>query len=162
MVKESNIMLRVESEQKGRIAGAAKAAGQSLTHFILEAVMERVAKIESSGPNFPINYSRGHCPLFFRTWCMTASTGGAQSYADVGYSLLQALATECPWDIEEDDWFQSLEDLGELLGLRDSDKEILIWFKKYLPRMLAMIPTRRRQSFIEGLRLRYKEEGIEI
>lgn len=162
MVKESFIMVRVESQKKDRIASAAKAEGKSVTHLIMEAVMERVETIEKSGPVFPLIMSGGHCPKYFQAWCWTASEGGAQGYMDVGFGLLQSLAGECPWEMEEADWFACLEDLGGLLESRESDKEIIDWFKKYLPRFIEMIPPRRRENFIEGMQLRFNEEGIEI
>ena len=124
--------------------------------------MTEVVKIEGSGPIFPNSGSQHHLPTYFRGWCQTASSGGAQSYRWVGRSLLKALAMECPMELEEDEWFQCIETLDDLFASSSSDDEILEWYKEYLPRFVELIPQRRRAIFVEGMRELHNEEGIEI
>lgn len=160
MVKEALVMLRVHAEEKDRIEAAARAAGRSVTDLILEAVMKEVAKIEKADGPKPTR--RGHLPTYFRASCLTASAGGTQSYRWVGRSLVGALASERPLEIEEDDWCQRLEELEQLLALDDSDDDVITWFKENLPRFIAQVPPRRRGVFIEGLREGCEEAGIPI
>ena len=119
--------------------------------------MKEVVRIEKAGG--PKATPRGHVPTFFLASCVTASTGGSQSYKWVGHTLVGALHTEAPYEIE-DEWMQRLGELEELLKSEGTDEDVIAWFNRNLPRFIAQIPPRRRARFIEGMRERCEEEGI--
>ena len=160
MVKEGVVMLRVHKEDKDRIEAAARAAGKSVTNLILEATMQAVEKIEKAEK--PKATPRGHLPAHFRGSCITASTGGSQSYRDVGYGLIRGLAQDCPDDLEEDEWFERLRELEHIFLNFGPDEDVYAWFDENLPRFIGNVPARRRQSFIDGMRECCKEEGLPI
>jgi uncharacterized protein (DUF1778 family) len=64
MVKQHNLIVRVDEEAKQRIKKAAHAAGKSMTAFVLENAMQAVEKLERSRPR-ESRVNRGACPTFF-------------------------------------------------------------------------------------------------
>ncbi len=100
-------------------------------------------------------------PTFFRACCFEAKHGGASSYAHPGWHLAGALGSQIPHDIELHDWADEVETLKDLLA--DDDGEG-VWkcFKQHYPRCFALIPSRRRDQFIEGVRRAFEEGRVEV
>ena len=160
MVKETFIMVRVDSPEKTRIEEAARSTGRSLSRFVLDATIRAVADVEAERRKFKRSkVKRGHLPTYFKACCQTASAGGTEGYRWVGYSLLGHLEDECPDEFEVDEWLQLLDELGELLSMDDSDREVVAWLNNYLPRFVALVPQRRRDAFISGMRECFEEQG---
>ena len=142
MAKEANLMLRICSDDKGRIVAAAKARGKSVTDFVLGAAMRLASTVESKvddetlsglvyGPGVP-RPSR-----IFRSLCATARNGGPGGYLSVGWEIAHRC---CPGDVREL-W---------LAGQKGREPAILQWFTTRAPTYLAMVPKRRQSSFATG------------
>lgn len=152
MVKEANIMLRVDAAAKRRIEDAARVSGKSITDFVLENTMKAVAKAERSQSREPTRVSRGACPTFFRACCATASAGGSNSYKWAAYELTRHLSRLGPWELDEEAWLERLAELSGLLESEETDRQIIDWFEANLPRCMALVPKRRQRTFVEGVR----------
>jgi len=89
----------------------------------------------------------GACPTFFRALCMEATQGGSHSYGTAGYELARHTAALLLQDEEE---APQLADLHQALD--DADESAIIdWYKRELPRCMALIPPRRRSVFAAGV-----------
>jgi hypothetical protein len=155
MVKQHNLIVRVDEEAKQRIKKAAHAAGKSMTAFVLENAMQAVEKLERSRPR-ESRVNRGACPTFFRACCATAKSGGDSGYKWAAYELTRALDGLCPDELDAPEWTDHLEVLSDLLEEAD-EEAILEWFDDNLPRCMKLVPRRRRGSFLEGV-LQFVEE----
>lgn len=102
----------------------------------------------------------GGCPSWFRASCHSAGQGGRNSYRRVGQSLLRGLASEVPYDSDWDEWYGALDDLDTTLAKGDADAA-LVWFDVHLPRLMTLVPARRRDVFISGVVEQYGETGLE-
>ncbi len=157
MVKHDNLIVRVDGKAKQRIKEAARLAGKSLTTFVLENTMKVVEKLERSGSRKP-RECRGACPTFFRICCETASTGGTNGYKWAAYQLTQGLRGLSPDELDANEWGERLEKLTNLLD-DDEEDAVLVWFDDNLPRCMALVPRRRRSSFLEGVYEVVEENG---
>jgi hypothetical protein len=100
---------------------------------------------------------RGVCPTWFMAHCRTAARGGNTGYDSAGYDLARTLDGLAPDDVENDQWSEEVEGFAELVS-REDNEAILGWLGIHLPRCLAMVPTRRRAGFLNGL-YRAVEDG---
>jgi hypothetical protein len=92
------------------------------------------------------------CPSFFKALCWTASQGGSGSYEWAGYGLAGALSNLGPYQLEDDEWAEELDRLDSLIRDPDiSDDDVVAWFDRWLPRCMALVPSRRRKSFLKGV-----------
>jgi hypothetical protein len=98
-------------------------------------------------------------PSYFRASCYTASRGGCGGYFSVGRTLAGSLANEIPYDLEEDEWVTEVQSLEELMGAGD-DEAAWLWFKTHYPRCMAIVPTRRKDRFLAGVRSAYEDKGF--
>lgn len=89
-------------------------------------------------------------PSHFRARCRDAKRG-IIDYSDVGYHLAQCLHGEVPDDLEEEEWWDRIETLFSMLGA-EYDQDIWYWFRDHLPRFMALIPRRRMEQFLKGVR----------
>ena len=87
-------------------------------------------------------------PSWFRASCSTASRGLHDGYAAVGYSLGRALEHEVPDDLALDEWVDMIEEIDT----SDDNDEAFAWLDAHLPKMLRLVPRRRRERFIAGFR----------
>ncbi len=163
MTKESLMTLRVDEDLKRRIADAARYVGKSITDFALEATMLSVQQVESS-PARPRTRkgpkpTYGAFPAYFKIRCQTARTGGANGYEDAGYMLAHGLDSEDPYELTSQQWRDELAKLRDLINAEDTNKQILAWFQRHLPRCVAIVPPRRRTRFIDGVRRAFGEES---
>jgi hypothetical protein len=67
-----------------------------------------------------------------------------------GWHLLSHVQGLEPYDCEGDEWSQSIDELEGLIDARDSDG-VLKWFLRCYPRCMALVPRRRRESFLRGV-----------
>ncbi|WP_165253667.1 hypothetical protein [Paludisphaera soli] len=123
----------------------------------------------------PITAS-GAYPEFFQALCRSAARGGREGYEEAGRGLVAGLATLGPDSTALDEW---AEDVDVLIGLvcpaapigRGSgltpwalpeDGAVLAWFASRLPRCMARVPRRRRDSFLRGVyeHLHYEEGDV--
>lgn len=89
-------------------------------------------------------------PSFIRAICRTASHGGSGGYAEAGFHLGHHVRDLEPWDVEADDWLQVIDaELRPLIDAED-DAAVLAWCVRRYPRVMALVPTRRRAAFAAG------------
>jgi hypothetical protein len=101
----------------------------------------------------------GACPSHFRATCQRASRGGSSGYDEAGYQLMAGLGSLAPYDVEREDWGRQLQELENLLLPTEAggtmvppdDGAVLAWFDRRVPRCMALIPPRRRGTFLEGV-----------
>jgi hypothetical protein len=158
MVKGESVVLRISAEDKKAIKAAAERGGKSLTTFITEAAMKQAREVERRPPAKGIH---GGVPTFFRACCMTAASGGESGYASPGWHLASAVGSQIPYDLDLDEWEQEVDALKELLADGD-DEGAWDWFKRHYPKCMALVPTRRRDQFVQGVRRAYDEDRIEV
>jgi hypothetical protein len=105
----------------------------------------------------------GACPTYFAASCWTARRGGTDGYECAGRNLVGGLGSLAPYDVQDEDWAVKLDELQSLV-VAGQDGDILAWFDEWLPRCMALVPARRRQSFLKGV-YRYvieEENAIEM
>jgi hypothetical protein len=157
MAKQGNLIVRVDDAAKQRIKQAADTAGKSMTAFVLESTMKAVEKMERLKPR-ESRVNRGACPTFFRACCATARMGGDNGYRWAAYELTRALDSLSPDALDAEEWMERLEALSDLL--EDDDEEaVFAWFDDNLPRCMALVPRRRRPSFLAGVHQFVEEYG---
>ena len=100
-------------------------------------------------------------PSFFRATCQTASYGGASGYASAGWHLANALGTQMPHDINEEEWWQEIETLSDFAAANDG-RAMWGWFQAHLPRAMTLVPSKRRDQFTEGVRRAWEEERFAV
>jgi hypothetical protein len=64
-----------------------------------------------------------------------------------------------PYDADPDEWDAECDRLDQLLQQGDS-QAVLRWFLDRYPRCMALVPRRRRASFLKGVRDMALELGI--
>jgi hypothetical protein len=101
----------------------------------------------------------GGLPSYFRASCYTASRGENAGYFGVGRMFAASLANEVPYDLEDDEWQTEVEALEELVAA-DDDAGAWSWFKTHFPRCMAIVPPRRKDRFLAGVRAAYEDEGF--
>jgi len=83
------------------------------------------------------------CPTFFRACIRRAQKGGSLGYAEAAYQLIGAVETIVYGDVEG-------EVLEAFTVLTDAEAH-MAWLDTYLPRCMALVPRRRRESFMAGI-----------
>ena len=102
---------------------------------------------------------RGVCPTFFRALCWEATQGGTHSYATAGYHL--AGHTSGLLELSDEEPETKLADLRQ--ALTDSDESAIItWYKRELPRCMALVPARRRAGFAAGVQACWEDDKMDI
>jgi hypothetical protein len=93
-------------------------------------------------------------PSFFRACCWEASKQRyGLDYTHPGRELARAVRGLEPYDVEPDDWERDCDYLDFLVEEGERDRA-LAWFVEHYPRYprcLALVPTRRRAKFIDGV-----------
>lgn len=117
----------------------------------------------------------GPCPTFFRATCRKAAEGGPDNgYDQAGYTLCGALANLID-NGDDDERGAKLEELSALicgpgryvrslpgfLASPDADA-VIAWFNLALPRCMALIPSRRRTTFLRGVYRYVVEEENDV
>lgn len=89
-------------------------------------------------------------PTFFRACCNTARQGGDCGYQTAGRELMRHYRSRIPHGYCFQEWSEICEHLD--LSLADGDlKAAEAWFSAWYPRCMALVPKRRRGSFMKGV-----------
>lgn len=158
MDKGETIVLRVSSEDKATIKAASQRLGQSITTFMVSVALKRARQIERSHKERGVH---GGVPSFFKASCFEASQGGTGGYASPGWHLAAGLGSQQPDDLEFDEWADEIEALEKLLADEDDDG-VLAWFDRHYPKCMALVPPRRRNQFLAGVRKAYDEDRVSL
>jgi hypothetical protein len=163
MTKRDFIMLRVDEETKREIEAAAKARGQSLTTFVLDAA-KSAARKDPKKMTATATAGGQHTgvPTYFRASCAEASRGGASGYDAAAWHLCIHLDNEQPYDLSTDEWADRIRELDQMLSKRFSrDEEAIIgWFERHYPKCMELVPARRRETFLRGVYQAWEEGRI--
>jgi len=162
MAKGKLITVRADAATKHRLEEAADRSGMTLSSFLLgagEAAAAAAAKrqaraCEAARPT--PGRASGACPRFFKAICSEVRRGGGPGYAWAGRKLLRAAAGLIAWDTAEELRLKYTE-LENAILARD-DAGVLGWFDRELPRCMALIPRRRRASFLAGVYREVEED----
>ena len=158
MVKGEVVVMRVSEEEKTVIAEAAGKLGKSATRFVVDAALKEARAIAKKGG--PRGVHTG-APSYLKALCFEAAQGGAGGYSHVGYRLAAGVGAEQPHDVEENEWADEVEKLSEMLD-RDDSEPVWRWFRDHYPKIMALVPTRRREQFLAGVREAHQEGLIEL
>jgi hypothetical protein len=148
-VKDRTINIRVDKKAHEAIKRAAEALGQSITTFVLEsAKREAQRKKPTATP-----------PSFFRARIAEARQGGTGGYEEAGFQLAIHVHQYLSDEHDDDQREAALERLDA--GLSDDDDEaVLEWFQEELPKLVKLVPTRRRAQFLKGVRRAWEDDRI--
>ncbi len=149
MTKQEIIVIRIGSEEKAAIKAAAEKDHLSMTTFIANAASKSAAAtMKRAAPRGTHN----GVPTFFSALVREAQHGGTNGYVYPGRDLASAVGTQVPNDIENDEWSDEVEVLKEALS-EDDDAAVWKWFQVHYPRCMELIPTRRREQFMAGVKM---------
>lgn len=101
------------------------------------------------------------CPTFLRALCRTASRGGDGGYGEPGFHLGYHARHLAPYDVEDDEWFDLVTAEVQPLVDGGDDAPLLAWVARRFPRVMALVPARRRGAFAAGFRRGYAKGGAE-
>jgi len=163
MPKKEIIIMRVDSETKGRLEQAARSRGLTLSSFLLRAGARAartpgpgtaVAGDSAPGRGRVRRPAGGACPTYFRALCHEARRGGDQGYAAAGCELTRHLCQLID-DDDPDEMEARLAELRTMLNDRD-ESNVIDWFQRELPRCMALVPRRRHRTFLQGVYRMYE------
>lgn len=147
MTKEKVLFIRVSEEKKKCLEKAARERHKSLTSFLLDAgIKEAQKKLPKVSPRA----FRG-APTFFKALCAEARQGGANNYGLAGHELARHLASNIPYDFEEDEWLEQLDNLLNMIE-EERDLDAWNWFREYYPKCMELVPNRRKDQFLSGVK----------
>jgi len=95
----------------------------------------------------------GPCPAFFRGNVMEARRH-REGYALAGYHLAIHARELVPLNAPE----SAVEDLACAVVANDPGEQLWLWLQRTLPRCMALVPARRKRTFLKGV-LEAIEEG---
>lgn len=150
------LTIRLETHIKERLEGAARARGQSLSAFVLEAATAKASRTRTDEKGEVQLHARAHggVPSFFRALCDTAAAGGGHNYESVGYRFAGAIDQLGQGD--EGDWHSHTRTLGPLCSHEDVEG-IVDWLVETFPDAIRLVPARRRESFARGVIRRWRD-----
>ena len=157
--KTAFLQLRVSTEFKARIAAAAELHAQSISSFISEAILVAIAETKRAKP-VATKVIRG-VPKFFVACCAEAQRGGGGNYSIPGYHLASALASEMPDKMEPAKWEKEIEQLRGFLDHQDRTAA-WGWFKEHFPKLMVLVPNRRKEAFLGGVYRAHEKDRIAI
>lgn len=155
MVRGSSIVIRVEPELKHQIEEAAKASGLTLSTFVLNAAKAAAEKVRRK----PRTATFGGVPSFFRASIYEAGRGGSGGYSAAGWQLASSLDSTVPNDLTFAEWQR---ELGNLIKKIEDDDAVWGWFVSTFPKCMALVPARRKDQFIAGVRRAHEEERFGV
>ena len=151
--KTETLIIRIADFNKEKLFTAANKQGVSITEFVTRATLAKAdavllkAKKQELDNKRPTHHG---VPRFFQGLCQTASQGGAQSYKWVGYTFGGATANEMPFDADSDQWENMLQEVQNYIESNNEEK-IWLWYKQTYPEAMALIPAKRKESFVKGI-----------
>jgi len=159
--KTTTLIIRMAIEDKEKVTIAAAKQGLSITEFVTSATLNKAKAVLLKQKNIMENNdirrpTHGGIPTYFRALCYTASKGGEQGYNWVGFSFSQDTESEVPSDADSEQWREMLGQIQKYIEYRD-EENIWLWYKKTYPKALALIPAKRRKSFVRGILKAYDE-----
>ena len=161
MVKDKTLIIRLTEAEKKDIENAAKKSGISMTTFAINTILKETKTVlsekERMVENVIVRPTHKGVPTFFRVLCLTASQGGTHSYQEAGYHLASTTDSEMPFETDEDEWAENLQELEDFIINQDRDG-IWRWYRQTYTRAMALVPIRRKDSFVDGV-LEAFEEG---
>lgn len=89
-------------------------------------------------------------PTFFRAGCQIARSGRFGGFANPGRELTRHLWRLVPDGLTDQDWSNEIDHLIERCE-RSDDEAVLSWFSQRYPRCIALVPVRRRRTFLRGV-----------
>ena len=106
--------------------------------------------------NFLMN---AHISSWLKGNILTASQGGIESYATVGWHVGVHL-DDLIINLDEPKYDQAIKDWQNLDI--DNDSQVIGWCKEYIRHVMRHIPRARHGKFLEGIRQASEEERIEL
>ncbi len=100
----------------------------------------------------------GACPTFFRAHVSQAQTSRT-GYVEAGYHLAIHVERLIDGDVNE----EVVQRLHDLAGRRRDDDwpdEMWNWLKQTLPRCMALVPERRKETFLRGFAKAIEDERV--
>lgn len=101
------------------------------------------------------NHRSGACPTFFRG-CIARARASRAGYSDPGYHLAIHARELAADDVPE----EVIAELDRLLDAHDAAEQIWHWLRRTLPRCMALVPSRRKATFLRGIEAAVEEGRI--
>lgn len=97
----------------------------------------------------------GACPTFFRG-CVARARASRAGYSEPGYHLAiharELAADDVPGKV--------VDELDRALEAPDAVEQIWHWLRRTLPRCMALVPSRRKATFLRGIEAAVEEGRI--
>jgi len=154
--KEQALVLRMSAEIRAQIEAAASRSGQPLTTFIIDAALKKALQWQREQAAPGLNAG---VPGYFRTLCRQAEGGGRNGYATPGWYLAATVGSERPGTFSPEDWERQIDAFKALIANHDDDA-VWEWLQHHCGRCMQLIPPRRREQFLHGVRRAYEEDLI--
>lgn len=106
----------------------------------------------------PLGGQHRGLPTHFRARCDEASQHGG-NYSNVGYHFASVLASEIPYDLEEEVWQEEITRMIAMLKAEENEN-VWNWFREHFPKCIDCIPGSRKNQFLNGVRKAYEEDRI--
>jgi len=91
----------------------------------------------------------GNPPSFFKAACIEASKGGIGSYYNVGCLFAKSIHQLAPYTLNIEEWDQEIDILKKNV-LSKRDDEVLHWLNQVYPKLMKLVPSKRRTQFLDG------------
>jgi hypothetical protein len=107
----------------------------------------------------------GGVPSFFRALCHEARIGNSarrvsRTYRDVGFQLAMHAGSQSPYDIDDGNWAERIDELCKRIEDQDAPG-IWQWCCEHFPRWMDLVPKRRLAQFVSGIIQAYSEGRID-
>jgi hypothetical protein len=108
-------------------------------------------------------------PTFFRASCWEAAPGGIEGYHAAGWNLAIHVQDLLEPADDADRVAAKLDELEELVRVADEcaeankvecDEDVIRWFGREFPQCMALVPQRRRRTFLKGVRAAAEEDRV--
>jgi hypothetical protein len=99
------------------------------------------------------------CPRFFRARVMDAQEGGGRSYKSVGFTFARSI-----FDIYGDESEEEAKALDATIcdarTTTDAAHALFMWARTHLPRCIELVPPKRVDAFLEGIKAAIDEGKV--
>ncbi len=149
------LAIRVDAETKSRLSRAAQFSGKTLSQFVIDAATAAAEAVHARGVPSMDRPASG-VPDLFRATCEAAHAGGSgMGYHDAGRLLTASIRGMRPPRMLRSVWALELRRLRRLVKSGDRER-VLAWFDEHTPECVAMVPARRRPSFVDGVFAKFR------